>query len=468
MKLTPHEEKILELVRKYPQIVDDHAERSRVAEEHGYTEKTLRNRIGDLKKYGVIGQNFGHPDEIVKDEDLSSVRDKMYISGGVVPNQESEINILDYLRILIKWKKLIISNVVIVTIFAAIISLLMPKTYLSTAVLMPPVSQSGISMLGALSNLPFGGLGIGGEAPESQTFLAILKSRTVMEIVVNTLNLIEIYEADDIEEAVKNLREVVSFEIEDEGTIRISASARTSWLSDEEEENTVRHLASNIANYFVSELDRVNKELKTEQAKFQRLFIEKRYKDNIEDLKKAEDKYKDFQEKNKMIALVEQTKVAIEAAATIKAQILANEVRLGVMSGTLSSSHPEIERIRREIEELQQQLKEMDYGVKVGQSNDNKLFPVFSEVPDLGIQVARLQREVEIQNTLFTFLTQQYEEAKIQEAKNTPTVQVLDKAVRPEEKFKPMRALIVITSSLITLMFSIFLTASLEYIQKHK
>ncbi|MCH8068556.1 MAG: hypothetical protein IID16_04705 [Candidatus Marinimicrobia bacterium] len=451
--LTQHETRILDLTRKYPEIVSDRSAREKVASEIGITEKTLRNRIADLKRYGMIESSSVRGKN--KESRVVVDRNRFRKETDVVYKLEAqEVNLLDYVKVLVKWRKLIVTNFFVVSLLATVLSFIMAKTYQSAAVLMPPISQSGLGMLASLSNLPFSGLGIGGEAPESQTFIAILKSRTVMETVVNALNLIEIYDVENIEEAVKNIRENVDFEIEDEGTIRITANARTGWLSNEDEENNARQLASNIANYFVFELDQVNKELKTEQAKFQRLFIEKRYKDNIKDLKEAEDNYKAFQEKNKMIALVEQTRVAIEAAATIKAQILANEVRLGVMSSTLSSGHPEVERVMREIEELQLQLKVMDYGVKVGNPNDNKLFPVFSEVPDLGIQLARLQREVEIQNALFTFLTQQYEEAKIQEAKDTPTVQVLDEAVLPIKRSKPNRKFIVFAAGLSALVLS--------------
>ncbi|MBC8487943.1 MAG: hypothetical protein H8D45_18085, partial [Bacteroidetes bacterium] len=163
-----------------------------------------------------------------------------------------------------------------------------------------------------------------------------------------------------------------------------------------------------------------------------------------------------------------QTKAAIEAAATIKGQILVNEVQLGVMKSTFNPDHPDIERIRKETEELQLQLRQMDYGSNLGQSDQDKLFPVFSEVPELGIQLVRLQREVEIQNTLFTFLTQQYEEAKIQEARDTPTVQILDRAVEPEKRAKPKRKPIVAAAGFSSLILSVFFVLSLFYFRQRE
>ena len=86
--------------------------------------------------------------------------------------------------------------------------------------------------------------------------------------------------------------------------------------------------------------------------------------------------------------------------------------------------------------------------------NKNNVFPLLSDIPELSIQLYRLKREVEIQNNLFTFLTQQYEEAKIQEAKNTPTIQILDIAVTPQEKYKPMRVLIIVFAGIFSFLFS--------------
>ncbi|ODS30389.1 MAG: lipopolysaccharide biosynthesis protein, partial [Candidatus Scalindua rubra] len=325
----------------------------------------------------------------------------------------------------------------------------------SSAVLMPPSSESGVGILGALSDLPVGDF-LSKADDATMSFIAILKSRTVMENVIDKYDLVNFYGVENIEEALESLGDNVSFEVEDEGTIRISANVATPWLHPEKEEEIAKELSADIANYFVKQLDVVNKGLKTQQASFQRIFIGERYKQNIEDLKNAEDRLKTFQEEHKMIALPEQTKAAIEVAATIKGQILSNDVQLGVMTTMLIPGHPEIERIKKETEELQLQLKQMDYGSDVSQSDQDKLFPVFSEVPELGIQLIRLQRDVEIQNTLFAFLTQQYEEAKIQEAKDTPTVQVLDQAKIPYKKYKPSRTRIAIVGFVLSLIGSMY------------
>ena len=365
----------------------------------------------------------------------------------------NELTMLDYVKILWERKWFIIWTVFISSIISVIIALVLPKTYRASAVLMPPAQSQGSGILSSLSNLPIGGL-ISQSGDESLSFIAILKSRTVMEEIVNRYGLIDVYESKNIEEAVRVLRDNTVFVVEEEGTIRISTHVSTDWFHPDEQEEVARILAANMANDFVEQLDIVSKGLKTQKASFQRQFIEKRYNKNIEDLKVSEDSLKHFQEMHNMVALPEQTRVAIEAAATIKGQILANEVQLGIMATTFNPSYPELDRLRKETAGLENQLRLMDDGSANTQANS--LFPIFSKIPDLGIQLMRLQRDVEIQNTLFTFLTQQYEEAKIQEAKDTPTVQVLDVAVAPIKKYKPQRMIIVLSIFFLSYLISCF------------
>ena len=297
--------------------------------------------------------------------------------------------------------------------------------------------------MGALSNLPFGGL-MSQTNDESLSILAILKSRTLFEKVIKRFNLMEFYHAPNIDKALIALSNNTAFNVKEEGTISISVDVDTDWFHPDESEIKAKTLCTDMAIYFAEQLDLLNKSLKTEQASFHREFIGERYRKNLVDLKKAEDSLQIFQEKHKMVALTEQTSATIEAAAVLKAQMLSNEVKLGVMLGVLNHNHPDIENIKKENSELSKKMNELEYGTGVINYKKSNLFPVLADVPELGIELIRLKREVEIQNTLFVFLTQQYEEAKIKEAKDTPTVQILDYPQIPHQKSAPKRVLILI------------------------
>ena len=424
MKLTPHEKTILELISKHPDIVNNPSARKLIAKQYGFTEKTLRNRIGDLKKYGVLNND--------------------YTKSNSQKFHSNETNIIKIIPLLWNKRILIIKNLFIVSIITIFFVFSIPKTYTSSALLMPPTSETGPgSIMGALSNLPFGGL-MSQTNDESLSILAILKSRTLFEKVIKRFNLMEFYQASNIDKALIALSNNTAFNVKEEGTISISVDVATDWFHPDESEIKAKTLCTDMAIYFAEQLDLLNKSLKTEQASFHREFIGERYRKNLVDLKKAEDSLQIFQEKHKMVALTEQTSATIEAAAVLKAQMLSNEVKLGVMLGVLNHNHPDIENIKKENSELSKKMNELEYGTGVINYKKSNLFPVLADVPELGIELIRLKREVEIQNTLFVFLTQQYEEAKIKEAKDTPTVQILDYPQIPHQKSAPKRVLILI------------------------
>ena len=437
MKLTSHEKTILELISKHPDIIESPSARKLIAKQYGFTEKTLRNRIGDLKKYGII-----------KSSDHSS--------KGPQKIHANETNLMDIIPLLWSVRKSIIKNQLIIIVITIIFVFIIPKTFTSTALLMPPTSETGGigSIMGALSNLPFGGM-MSQTNDESLSTIAILKSRTLSEKVIKKFNLIDFYGVPNIDKALMSLSDNTNFEVEDEGTISISVDVDTEWLHSVESEEKAKNQCTDMASYFVKQLDLINKSLKTEQASFHREFIGERYRQNLVDLKKAEDSLKIFQEKHKMVALPEQTLAAIEAAAALKAQMLSNEVKLGVMLGALNTNHPDIENIKKENSELSKKMNELEYGVNVIGYKKSNLFPVLADVPELGVELVRLKREVEIQNTLFIFLTQQYEEAKIKEAKDTPTVQILDYPQKPQLKSAPKRVLILIFCIIITFFVNV-------------
>lgn len=337
-------------------------------------------------------------------------------------------------------RNLLLRNFIVASIIFVCIALVMPKTYRATTILMPPVSDLNMGMLGmAMASSPLSAfMGTGGNS-ETMSTISILQSRTLAERAVENFKLMNYYDVERLEEALKIFSESSAIGIDDEGTIRVEFYLSTTWFSNQEKDVITKNLVADICNYMAQELDSLNTQLKTEQARFNRLFIEERYMQNKEDLRIAEEKMREFQKKYNMVALTEQTSATISAAATVQAQIIADEVKIQTMLSSLNADNPELRSLQKEVETLNEKLVDLEEG-----RNISEIFPGFKSVPDLGIAYGRLMREIEIQNTIFTFLTQQYEEAKIQEAKDTPTVQVLDPAVSPDKKARPRRSLFVL------------------------
>ncbi len=372
--------------------------------------------------------------------------------------KQVEVGVWDYFYVIYKWRKFILVNVFILTLVAVIVALLLPVQYKATATVIAPQRSDIFGGLGGIISqsvrefAPFL-RGLAGNQPPIFTYLAILNSRTAMEKVVEKFNLIKVYDIKDssMEKAVKKLRGNTDFEIDENGVLVIN-------VYDED-----RKRAADMANYFVEVLNELNIKLNTEEARNRRMIIERRYLQNLEDLKSAEDTLKKFQQKYGIYYLPEQTKAAVTAAAELEAQIIAEEVKLGILRRQLGEDAPEVRVAKIQIEEMRKRLNQMKEGNdKI--KNEMSLFVPFKDVPELGLKYLRLYRDYEIQNKLLEFILPLYEQAKIEEQRDVPVVQVLDRAVPPEKKARPFRTLIVVSVFASAFLFSILLVLVIEFI----
>ena len=221
-------------------------------------------------------------------------------------------------------------------------------------------------------------------------------------------------------------------------------------------------IAADVANAYVAELDRINKEKNTSRAKNSRLYIENQLRTTEQRLDKASQSLAAFQLKHKAISLEDQLKVWIEQAGELKGQIIGTEVELGVLVQTMKPDNPAVVRKQRRLDEMRRRYEELQYGADtVGQPQE--FYIPFADVPEVGLLLAEMLREVKVQETVWQLLNQQYYQAKIQEARDTPTVQVLDEAVPPEKRSKPKRKLLVVVLGLLGGLLSVFWVFGEEY-----
>ncbi len=376
-------------------------------------------------------------------------------------SEKDKIGLYTYLSILIAYRRFIFVNFVGVCVVVAIVSLLLPAWYSAGTTILPPQGDAlglgtasslvgGIADFRASMSLPF-------MASPSDVIAAILQSRSVALAVIEKEDLMDVYRAESKEDALRELSSHTEVEVTPEGIISLCF------------EDKDRFKAAQVANGFVQELDRVNRGANTSQARNARIFIEERLIQTKKDLTKAEEDLRRFQEENKAIALDEQMKASIEAAANLKAEMVASEIQLNLLRKTMSPSHPQIQGLRSRIKEIKRQLDIWELGNKEEESTEKKILDVpFSEVPALSMQLARLLREVRIQSAVFELLTNQYEQYKIQETRDTPTIQVLDQAIPPEKRSRPKRTFLVALAGLLSLVTSVVFVFGLEYFKKSK
>ena len=374
--------------------------------------------------------------------------------------EEEKVDIYRYILVLTRYRRFIFLNLVFVCVVVGIISLFLPNWYTAKTTVLPPEEAGSILPL-SLSSLggflPSSGMSLPLMVTPSDIFAAILRSRTVAESVINKEDLMEVYDTDKISDALKELNSHTKIEVTNEGIVSL------------EFEDNDKNRAARVANLFVEELDRINQKTNTSKAKSTRIFVEERLSQTQKELALAEENLRAFKEKHKTIVLDEQMRAAIQGAANLKAELTLNEIQLNVLRQTMSESHPQIQGLKTRIKEIKKQLDLMEFGDSEEKDRQDKILDIpFSEVPALSLELARLTREVKIQETVFELLIRQYEQAKIQETKDTPTVQILDKAVPPERKTRPKRAFLVGIAGLASLFLSIVFVFALEYLKHSK
>ncbi len=381
--------------------------------------------------------------------------------------QNSEIDLFDYFTILVKHRKRIIRNVLVVAILVAAISLVLPSQYTAVTTLLPPTDDTSTSILSALSNSPLSNLIIHEATTTSDLFVEILKSRSVLDGVLQTefifpknkknarsRSLLQILKAKSLEKGRKKLVSRLSVKASAEGIVSVAVQ-----LPD-------RYLAADVANALVLTLDKVHNEKMSSRAKNTRIYIENQLRLTEEKLKTASAELVKYQQKYKAISLEEQTKAAIEKAGELKGTIVAKKVELGVALQTMKPNNVYVIQLKNEIAELERQYNYLQYGNNESVKEQAEFYVPFADVPEVGWELANLMREVKVQETVWTLLNQQYFQAKIQEARDTPTIQVLDEAVPPEIHSQPKRKQLVLIGSFLTLLFSIFWAFVLEYLAK--
>ena len=337
-----------------------------------------------------------------------------------------------------------------VTLYALLAStavvLLIPSRYESTARLMPPDNQSGSGLAIAAAAMSSGGAGVSnlsgiagdllGLKTTSDIFVGILGSRTAQDKLIEQFDLKNLYGARNMEDARKALAANTS----------ISVDRKSQITSITVTDKSPRRAAA-ISQAYVEELNHLVAELSTSSARRERIFLEGRLQGVSQDLEAAEKDFSQFASKNTAIDVKEQGKAMVEAAAMLQGQLIAAQAQYEGLRNIYTDDNSRVRSTKARIDELQHQLEKMggkDEGSPNGSGQQtDSMYPSIRKLPLLGVMYADLYRRTKIQEAVLETLTKQYELAKVQEAKEIPTVKVLDSANTPDKKSYPPRTLFI-------------------------
>lgn len=366
------------------------------------------------------------------------------------PMEEKEFNLWRLLEVIAHRIKFIITFTLAVAIISALISLLLPRWYKASALILPPkednmrLGTSGVEEMISLT----AGLTLPTRATPSDIYARILRSRNMFERIIEANKLRDYYGIPSTVDLLEKINKLAIFRVTEEGLLEIT-------YIDKDPK-----MAAAVANSFVEELDIMSRELSSSRAKTTREFIGNRLTEVSRDLDSSRAALNEFQQKYKAVDLDRQTQLAIESAVSLKVSLAENEIDLKIKEKNLSATHPDVVTLRRRVDEIKSQIKSLEEGVE----NGSYLSLPVSEVPFLKSQLADLTGKVKVSENLYEILSQQFEQAKIQEKMDTPVISILDRAYPPEIPFRPQKRIIVMVSTGLALIVSILFALFMHYV----
>jgi capsule polysaccharide export protein KpsE/RkpR len=388
--------------------------------------------------------------------------EKPFLSHPEDRSEDETSPVLPYFRLLWSRRRLIFRVALYSLLASAAVAYLIPTQFDATTRLMPPDSQSSGLAMAAAAMAGGGGAGGGlgalasdvlGLKSSSDIFVGILGSRTVQDELIGRFDLKRLYHASNMEDARKRLSAKTSITVDRKSQIIQIA------VTDHKPER-----AAAMAQAYVDDLNRLVADLSTSAARRERIFLEDRLAGVTKGLQEAERDFSQFASKNTAIDVHEQGKAMVEAAANLQGQMIAAQSQYQALREIYTDNNPRTRSVKARIDELQRQLEKIGgkgEDVDAADTSKDSLYPSIRKLPLLGVTWADLYRRTKIQEVVLETLTKEYEMAKVQEAKEIPTVKVLDVANIPDKKsFPPRLAIIFIGTMIATIVVMIWILSS--------
>lgn len=357
---------------------------------------------------------------------------------------EDEISLLDIIIMLAQHKKMIAGITLASAVLSAGILLMLPARYTATVTILPPqqgssMSSALMSQFGGMAALAGGSLGI--KNPNDQ-YIAMFKSRTVENAMVQKYDLMQEYHAKLLSVAAKVF----------EGNTKIDGSGKDGLIHLSVTDGDPRR-AAELANGYIDQYRALSEHLAIGEAAQRRLFFEKQLEQAKINLANAEDALKNTQQTTGIIEANSQARALVESAASLRAKIAAQEVTVQGMRTYATGQNTQLTEAEKELDSLRGQLAQLSSSSDGGDS----LIPTKGKISDAGLDYMRKLRDVKYNETIFEILAKQFEIAKLDEAKEGALIQVVDPAIVPDRKSSPKRVLVVVATTVLGFLVGIFL-----------
>ena len=377
------------------------------------------------------------------------------------PQADSGWSVLDLLAVLAKRRRSILMFTFGIAVTTVVVSILLPARYTAETSILPPQQSTNSAALlsqmaggggGGLSALAGSSLGLKSQV---DVYVAMFRSRTVEDAMIKRFDLLKAYDVKKTSDARKifEKRSTVVAGLKD-GVIRVTLDGPS---PDQ---------AATMANAYVEEFRRTSSRIATTEAGQRRMFFDRQLEEAENNLSNAEQALKKTELKTGFVQPDSQSRAMIQSAAEIQGQIAATEVQMQSISSFATDDNPQMAILRNQLSALRSQLSRL-----TGSSgNETDLFVPKGKLPEAALDYVRKLREVKYREVIFQALANQYQLAKLDEAKQGTEFQVIDFAVPPDRRSFPHRAILVILFTSLAFIFACFavwITAALEILRTH-
>lgn len=377
-----------------------------------------------------------------------------------VTDPERRFLLAEVLMILAAWRRAILAFAAGVLLVTVVVTLLTRPTFVARTSLMPQQESNEFGNLSSLVATQFGSFagGLVGITTSTDILMTIVESRRLRERIIERLDLVTVL---GIRGRTAEARLETALARLDRMT-NVGLSKRLSIVVEVRAPSAV--MASDIANAYVDELDRLSQELTQESVRQKRQFLGERIDEARDSLAVAQTRLEEFQRRHGMIALDEQAKASVEVAARLQGELISLESQLEVQKRYTSGTFSKSRELEYRVAAIRNRLQELMTG-RSGETETGMLRS-FADLPGLGRQLADHLIEAKTHEAVYTLLSAQYQQSRIEEARNTPTVQVLDRASPPPFRDTPRRKLNLLIGLVVGFGGGCLLAFALEYLDR--
>ncbi len=376
-----------------------------------------------------------------------------------MPNQEEqELSLLDIFSIIWRRKGLIFLITFLFGAAATFYAFTTPFIYRAECRVFPPGGGGGgglMAQLGSLASF----VGLPSTSTNGQMMVGILRGDTVVDAIIDKFNLMEEYEQEiRLSARQTTLSNLEANEDKESGIVSVA-------FLDKDPKK-----AADIANAFVAQLQVKMREMAYRDAQEKREFFENQLMQAQQQLSEAEEAMMKYQQDSGVLALGSQTAALLSAIAELRNQIAAKNVEISSLSSYARKDNPRLKLAQSQLDAMTKELRRMEEEQKrterrQGRVLSGDLLSSLGNVPELSVEYMRYERELKFANVRYDTMLRQYENAKLSEASEFSTVQIIDPATPPDWKYKPKRGQIMIIGTFLGFTVGVFLAFLSAHIQ---